>query len=83
MRRGDYDDLLLLLTNKELFVLALQHNYRSCRKTAPNCWFNNSGAKPVHLFPHKSCFTHYNCFSFSEGNTFYVPFPYIILCIQP
>lgn len=41
MRREDYEDLLLLLTSKELFVLALQHNYRSCKKTAPNCWFNN------------------------------------------
>lgn len=31
----DYEDLLLLLTTKELFVLALQCNYRRCRKTAP------------------------------------------------
>lgn len=39
--REDYEDLLLLLTTKELFLLAQQHNYRSCRKTAPSCWFNN------------------------------------------
>lgn len=28
--------------NQGTFVLALQYNYRICRKTAPNCWFNNS-----------------------------------------
>lgn len=41
MHKEDYEDLLLLLTTKELFVSALQHNYRGCRKTAPNRWFNN------------------------------------------